>query len=167
MGARVQRAMGDMALRTGRIAGVGLMPMRDLEQVRTFLTGTGPSTLIDLPWILLFLAVFTLLHYWLGLVALIGALILIGLTFVTNRIGKKPTRELAMLTALRSGMAEGNLRHVETLTALRMRDTMLGRWQGANQHYLAAQDRLASSASELGMVSRVFRLCSCNGPFSR
>lgn len=158
LGVRVQRAMGEMALRTGRIAGDGLTPMRDLEQIRAFLTGTGPATLLDLPWIVFFLAVLTMLHYWLGLVALLGALVLIGFTYLTHRIGQKPTRELAMLTASRAGLAEHALRHVETLTALGMRDTMLARWNGANRLYLRAQEQLGRTASQLGMVSRVFRL---------
>lgn len=158
LGARVQRAMSEMVLRSGRITGDGLTPMRDLEQVRSFLTGTGPATLMDLPWIVFFLLVLSVLHYWLGLAALVGALIMVGLTYVTHRIGKKPSHELALLTTMRSGLAENNLRHVETLTALGMRDVALSRWQVANQRYLDAQDRLGRTASQLGMTSRVFRL---------
>lgn len=158
LGARVQQAMSEMVLRSGRITGDGLTPMRDLEQVRSFLTGTGPATLMDLPWIVFFLLVLSVLHYWLGLVALVGALIMVGLTYVTHRIGKKPSHELALLTAMRSGVAENNLRHVETLTALGMRNVTLAKWRIANQRYLDAQERLGRTASQLGMTSRVFRL---------
>jgi len=155
---RVQRAMADMARLGGKTAGDGLAPMRDLDQVRSFLVSTGPATLLDLPWVGFFLIVLGLLHYWLGLFALVGALILIGLTVVTHRIGVEPTRDLARLTAERSGQAETTLHHVEVLTVLGMRGAMERRWETINQGYLAAQDRLAGAAGKLGSFSKVFRL---------
>lgn len=155
---RVQRAMADLSRLGARSSGDGLGPMRDLDQVRSFLTGTGPATLLDLPWVGFFLIVLGLLHYWLGLFALAGALVLVALTVVTHRIGLEPTRDLARLTAERSGQAEATLRHVEVLTVLGMRGAMERRWDRINQGYLAAQDRLSSSAGKLGSFSKVFRL---------
>lgn len=158
LSSRVQRAMADLARYSGRTSGDGLGPMRDLDQVRNFLTGTGPAALIDLPWILFFLIVLGLLHYWLGLFALIGALILIAITALTHRIGREPTRDLARLTAERSAGAETALRHAEVLSVLGMRGAMERRWDEINQGYLAAQDRLATAAGKLGSAAKVFRL---------
>ena len=155
---RVQRAMADMTRLGGKTAGDGLAPMRDLDQVRSFLTGTGPATLLDLPWVGFFLIVLGLLHYWLGLFALAGALVLIALTVVTHKIGVEPTRDLARLTAERSGQAETTLHHVEVLTVLGMRSAMERRWETINHGYLAAQDRLSGVAGKLGSFSKVFRL---------
>jgi len=155
---RVQRAMADMSRLSGKIAGDGLAPMRDLDQVRSFLTGTGPATLLDLPWVGFFLIILGLLHYWLGLFALAGALVLVALTVMTHKIGVEPTRDLARLTAERSGQAEETLRHVEVLTVLGMRGEMERRWDRINQGYLAAQDRLSGAAGMLGSFSKVFRL---------
>lgn len=155
---RVQRAMGDMARLGGKTSGDGLAPMRDLDQVRNFLVSTGPATLLDLPWVGFFLIILGLLHYWLGLFALVGALVLIGLTVVTHKMGVEPTRDLAQLTAERSGQAETTLHHVEVLTVLGMRGAMERRWEAINQGYIAAQDRLSSAAGKLGSFSKVFRL---------
>lgn len=155
---RVQRAMNDMARLNGKTEGDGLAPMRDLDQVRTFLTGTGPATLLDLPWIGFFLIVLGLLHYWLGLFALAGAIVLIALAVATHRVGAEPTRELGQLIAERSGQAETALRHSEVLTVLGMRAAMERRWDQLNQRYLIAQDRLSAAAGKLGSFSKVFRL---------
>jgi ATP-binding cassette subfamily C protein PrsD len=155
---RVQRAMADMSRLSGKTAGDGLAPMRDLDQVRSFLTGTGPATLLDLPWVGFFLIILGLLHYWLGLFALAGVLVLVALTVMTHKIGVEPTRDLARLTAERSGQAEETLRHVEVLTVLGMRGEMERRWDRINQGYLAAQDRLSNAAGMLGSFSKVFRL---------
>jgi len=155
---RVQHAMADMARLGGKGVGDGLAPMRDLDQVRGFLLSTGPATLLDLPWIGFFLIVLGLLHYWLGLFALAGAAVLVALTVITHKVGAKPTRDLARLTAERSGQAETTLRHVEVLTVLGMRRAMERRWEAINKDYLDAQDRLSGAASKLGSFSKVFRL---------
>src|SRR5215510_7059338 len=35
----------------------GLQPLRDLDNVRSFLSGNGPSALFDLPWLPVYLAI--------------------------------------------------------------------------------------------------------------
>ncbi|MCJ2107627.1 type I secretion system permease/ATPase, partial [Methylobacterium sp. E-041] len=41
----------------GAAPGDGLLPLRDLDQIRAFLSGTGPSAFFDLPWLPIYLAV--------------------------------------------------------------------------------------------------------------
>src|SRR5262249_41400480 len=48
-------------------------PLRDLDQIRAFMTGTGPTAIVDLPWIPFFLAICFLIHPWIGYLALGGA----------------------------------------------------------------------------------------------
>lgn len=155
---RVQKAMATAALQGYRSPGGGMGPMRDLESVRSYLAGPGPATLIDMPWIVFFLAILTMLHYWLGLTALIGAAALVGLTFITNKVTAKPTVRLSAMGAYRNSMAESNLRHIETLSSLGMRARMLDRWEQVNRYYLAAQRSLGDSTATLGMVSRTGRM---------
>lgn len=157
MAPRVQRAIADASLRGG-LPGDGMTPMRDLDQVRGFLAGTGPATLIDLPWIFFFLIILTMLHVWLGVTALIGALVMIALTIATDRATREPTGRVAQLTGYRSGLAESNLRHAEVLTALGMHERMRERWGAVNDLYLAAQNQLSRSVGLLGGSSRMFRL---------
>ena len=160
MAPSVQRAIAEISTRGGQDmpGGDGMTPMRDLDQVRGFLSSTGPATLIDLPWIVFFLIILSFLHIWLGVATLIGALIMIGLTAMTDRATREPTQRLAQLTGYRTGMAESNLRHVEVLTAMGMAGRMRDRWVGVNDIYLGAQNQLARSIGLLGGTSRVFRL---------
>src|SRR5262245_42372994 len=43
----------------------GPQPVRDLDQIRAFMTGTGPIAFFDLPWIPVFLSICALIHPWL------------------------------------------------------------------------------------------------------
>jgi len=155
---RVQHAMAELAIRGRKGAGDGLMPMRDLDSIRTFLASAGPAALIDLPWIIFFVAVLGLLHYWLAITALVGALVMLSLTFLTDRITRKQVRRAIQATAYRNGMAEANVRHVELLTALGMRQRLNDRWEDINQQYLTANAELSRDVGLFGGISKVFRL---------
>src|SRR3954454_8578227 len=61
MSGRVFGAVMRLPLRS-RGAGDGLQPVRDLDQIRTFLASGGPSALFDLPWMPLYLAICFLFH---------------------------------------------------------------------------------------------------------
>lgn len=154
---RVQSAMSQLALTGRKMPGDGLSPMHDLENVRAFMSN-GVATLLDLPWVIFFLAILSVLHIWLGVTALVGAIILFSLTLFTNRAMKQPTEQLLQLSAYRNGAAETNLRHVELLTALGMCGRMQQRWSRLNALYTAAQNKLARSGAALGGLSRILRL---------
>ena len=70
----------------------GLQPLRDLDAVRSFLSGTGPTALFDLPWLPIYLAICFLFHPLIGLAALIGAIILGVITMMTETMTREPTR---------------------------------------------------------------------------
>ena len=154
---RIQRATSELTLRSGRFTGDGLMAMRDLDQVRAFLTSGGPGALIDLPWIVFFLLILGLLHFWLGLAGLVGALVLIALTFWNDRAMTGPTNDLGKAMSLRGAAAENNLRHVEVLSALGMRERMRLRWEASNRDFLEVQDRLARDGAFFASISKVLR----------
>lgn len=74
--AAVHHATVSRPLRAAADKGDGLQPIRDLDAIHTFLAGPGPTALIDLPWVIVFLFVLTALHWWLGLTALVGVIVL-------------------------------------------------------------------------------------------
>ena len=158
LASRVQQAMAELAIRGNKTVGDGLTPMRDLDSIRSFLASSGPAALIDLPWIVFFIAVLGLLHYWLAITALVGALIMLGLTLLTDRITRKQVRRATQVSAYRNGMAETNVRHVELSTALGMRQRLHDRWEGINQQYLTANAELSRDVGLFGGISKVFRL---------
>ena len=53
----------------------GLQPLRDLDSIRSFLSGLGPIALFDLPWLPFYIAICFAFHPLIGLTALVGAII--------------------------------------------------------------------------------------------
>src|ERR1700738_837655 len=71
-------------------ASQGLQPLRDLDQVRSFLSTVGPAALFDLPWMPLYLAICYLFHPLIGIVAMAGGLILVVVALLTEVMTRKP-----------------------------------------------------------------------------
>ena len=82
-GNRVYNAILRLPLVT-KTNGDGLQPLRDLDQVRTFMGSAGPTALFDLPWMPLYLIISFMFHFWIGMTALIGCTILVTLTFMPS-----------------------------------------------------------------------------------
>ena len=141
-----------------RASGDGLQPVRDLDQVRSYLSGLGPTALFDLPWIPFYLTICYLFHPLLGLTALIGSLVLVSLTLVTDRLTRAHTKETTGRVAQRNALAEASRRNAEVLQAMGMRGRLAARWAEANDSYMATQRRAADIAGGFGSVSKVLRM---------
>lgn len=154
---RVYGAVVRLPLKT-RGDGDGLQPLRDIDQVRSFLAHGGPTTLFDLPWIPLYLAICFYFHFWIGMVALAGACVLVGLTLLTEARTRNAIKAAAGFSVSRSALASEGRRNAEVLTAMGMRDRLAERWYEANRNYVAANEEASDIASGLGGITKVFRM---------
>ena len=141
-----------------RHPGEGPQPVRDLDQIRGFLTGAGPIAIVDLPWVPVFLTICFLIHPWLGLAATVGAVVLFTMTLLTERASRGPARAAAQDAGSRSIMVEAQRRSGETIVAMGMGGALAQRWTGVNDRYIAATARLSDVAGSFGSVSKVLRL---------
>jgi len=136
----------------------GLQPVRDLDQIRGFLSGLGPTALFDLPWMPLYLGICFVFHFWIGITALAGAAVLVSLTLWTEILTRAPARTAAEGGAARMGLAEASRRNAEVLQAMGMRGRLAAAWSVANAKYLQSSQRAADVAGGLGAASRVLRM---------
>ena len=154
----VHHATVTRPLRTGPDRGDGLQFIRDLDAIHAFLAGSGPVALIDLPWVMLFMAVLFALHWWLGLTALAGTLVMAGLTLWSNRRTQAGSRELATITGQRAAADMAEIRFGESALAMGMQQRLVRRTQRWDQEFIAAQSYLARTVARLGGASRTFRM---------
>lgn len=156
LGLRVFDAVVRLPLKT-RGDGDGLQPMRDLDQVRSFLSGGGPTALFDLPWMPIYLGICFLFHFWIGVTALIGAAVLVSVTILTEIRTRGPAKAFSRFAVARNALAAEGRRNAEVLQAMGMRRQAAARWQDVNNKYLSAHERASDVASGLGGLSKFFR----------
>jgi PrtD family type I secretion system ABC transporter len=138
--------------------GDGLQPLRDLDQLRSFLSGAGPTAFFDLPWMPLYIGICFLFHVWIGVAALAGAVLLCVLALLAEGRTRKPAREAGVLAASRSGLAEAARRNAEVLQAMGFGPRITAQWSAVNDAYLDAHAKASDVAGSLGTVSRTLRI---------
>ncbi|MCJ2081041.1 type I secretion system permease/ATPase [Methylobacterium sp. J-090] len=143
--------------------GDGLLPLRDLDQIRGFLSGLGPTAFFDLPWLPIYLAICFLFHPLIGLAALAGAVILALLTLLTDRLTRRPQREATRHGARRNEISDAGRHNAEVLHAMGMQQNLARIWTAESRSYLDRQRRVADIAGSLGTVSKVFRMILQSG----
>jgi ATP-binding cassette subfamily C protein len=142
----------------GRQPGEAHEPVRDLDQVRTFLTGQGPIAIVDLPWVPVFLLLCALIHPWLGMLALAGGILLASATLLTERASRTPAREANRNARVRSLMLEADRRNSETTAAMGLEGALSQRWLALNNGYLAAVERSSEVIAFYASLSKMTRM---------
>jgi PrtD family type I secretion system ABC transporter len=157
LSARVYDLVGRLPLRT-RGSGDGLQPVRDLDTIRAVVSRAGPTALFDLPWLPLYLAICFAFHPLIGVTALGGVIILVGLTLLTEFLSRRPVKSAATYAAARNRLAEATRRNAEVLAAMGMSAQLLVHWSKLSNAYLA-QQRVANDVSVgLGTTGRILRM---------
>ena len=136
----------------------GLQPLRDLDNIRSFLGGMGPSAFFDLPWLPLYLAICFAFHVMIGITALVGAIVLVTLTLITEYLSRQPAREAMSLGTRRNDLAAAGRRNAEVLVAMGMAGRLARRWSEANEKYLAGNQRASDVVGGLGAIAKVLRM---------
>jgi PrtD family type I secretion system ABC transporter len=102
--------------------------LRDLDQFRQTLTGIAAAAFFDLPWIPVFLVALYIIDPAVGVVTTIGALVLLGLALLQERI-IRPIQRDASDAQLRSyAFTDAALRNGEVVRAMGMLPTLGASW---------------------------------------
>jgi ATP-binding cassette subfamily C protein len=141
----------------------GMQPLRDLDNVRSFLSGLGPIALFDLPWLPIYLIICFAFHPLIGIAALVGAIILAVLTYMTEAKTREPTREATRFATMRNVLAEASRRNAEAITAMGMTARIAALWGEANFRYMSSQRRVSDVAGGFGSFSKALRMLLQSG----
>lgn len=141
-----------------QVHGDGLQPVRDLDVVRSFLSGPGPTALFDIPWMPFYLGLCFLFHFWIGVTALAGALLLVGLTVLTEGMSREPAKEATKIISERMALAEATRRNSEAVLAMGFGHMLGTRWNEINSRYLGNHLRLSNVTVALGTISKILRM---------
>ena len=153
---RVFDAMSTLSLNKANV--VGSQPVHDLNTVRQFISGQGPLAYFDMPYVPLYLLVVFLLHWVLGVVSTISAIIIFGLALLAERSTRGPSVAATQATTKAMAMTEETRRNAEALFSLGMKGAMRERWSKLQSEALEHQTRANDAGSSYSTFSRVFRL---------
>ena len=132
-------------------------PLRDLDQVRAFMAGMGPTAFLDMPWIPIFLIALFLFHPAIGMTALFGMFAIVAMTMLTERMSRGAARAAMDGSAQRQVLADAMQRNAEVICALGMMERFRARWAQVNERYLRENIRATDVYANLGAGAKVLR----------
>lgn len=141
--------------RSGGNAGQALS---DLTNVRQFLTGNGLFAFFDAPWAPIYLVVIFLFSPWLGVFAVIAALVLFSLAWATEVATRKPLAEAQQMAASANYFATTNLRNAEVIEAMGMLGNLKRRWLERQLKFLALQNEASDKAAVITATTKSVRV---------
>lgn len=108
------------------------MPLNDVSTMKQFLSGNGPATFMDIPWAPLFIIVIFALHWTLGVLALIGAVVMFAAAWINNQRMHKPLIESLKMRRQEQAFAIQAQRNAEAIEAMGMTGNIRRRWKSFN-----------------------------------
>jgi ATP-binding cassette, subfamily C, bacterial exporter for protease/lipase len=153
---RVYDAAFEAQLRTGSPAAG--QALNDLTSLRQFATGNALFAFFDAPWFPVYLFVIFMFSPWLGLLALGGAVLLMILAWVNQRVSQAPLKAASELSVQATQQASAHLRNAEAIEAMGMLDTLRGRWLAQHTAFLAQQNLASEKTATVSAWSKGVRL---------
>ena len=96
----------------------GAQALRDLDQIKNFMTGPGYLAFFDAPWVPAYLALIFLFHPALGAVATCGAVLLFLVALAGEMLTRGPVRRAVEANHGAYRFVEGALRNAEAARAM-------------------------------------------------
>ena len=127
---------------------------RDVDALREFITGAGVIAFCDAPWVPIFIIVCFMMHLWIGVVALVGALIILALAIMNEIATRKSLSEASGAAIAANQYVQSSMRNAETVHALGMSRGILSRWSELHPDTLALQ---ASASDRAGAIMGSFK----------
>lgn len=151
------RAAFERNLRQGD--GAAAQALTDMTQVRQFVTGPALFAFFDAPWFPVYLAVIFLFNVWLGVLASAGALLLVLLAVLNERLTQRPLAEASGLQQQSSSLAASQLLNAESIQAMGMLGVLRQRWFALHSRFLTLQNQASDTSAVITATSKALRLC--------
>ncbi|TIY08366.1 MAG: type I secretion system permease/ATPase, partial [Mesorhizobium sp.] len=135
-----------------------VQPLRDLDQLRGFLSGLGPTVVFDAPWIPFYMVVIYLLHPSLGVLATLGAAAVVLLTVVAEVVARKPAARASETLVAQRLLADSGRRNAEVVQARGLSAQLGRRWNEISHLYLKNQEQLSDVVGAASSLSKTLRM---------
>ncbi|WP_370160891.1 type I secretion system permease/ATPase [Limimaricola soesokkakensis] len=141
-----------------RLAGqAGRAGTRDVSDLRKFYAGDAVLAFLDAPWSAVFLGFIWLLHPALGVVATLGALVLLTLALANDALTRRRQMQLASVTKAHQENATRFVDAGETIGPLGMARAVFDGWRRRQAEVVAEQQALSDRTTTILAIARSIR----------
>lgn len=154
---KVFRAIVTLPLRK-TLPGDGLQPLRDLDQIRSFISSGGPAAFADMPFLPIQITICFLIDPLIGYATIFGAVVIFFLTLATDVSTRQATLAASDKGSRRLAAVEAGRRNAEVLRSLGMGSRLADRWGELNRSYAESHTTVLEKSGGFSSASRIFRM---------
>jgi ATP-binding cassette subfamily C protein/ATP-binding cassette subfamily C protein EexD len=136
----------------------GVAALRDLGQLRGFISGPGIAALFELPTVPIFLVATFLIHPTLGWIASGGALLLVGLALSNSWATRHRLIAAEQATTRALTTASGMMRNADAIEGMGMTPQLRRRWEESEAQTWRLQAQASDRVSLFAAVTKLGRL---------
>lgn len=144
------------------VARSGTLPsthsVRDVASLRTYLGSEAPFALIDMPWVIVFICFVFILHWWLGLVALAGASLLLVIVGLNQMTTHKAAAKANTAAAARNHKTESIVRNASAIEAMGMGPQVVSSFEHDNSSALKEGRHFSDANTAFAATTKVLRM---------
>lgn len=157
LGARFDAQLSGQVFARTLSAGRNGEALRDMDTLRGFLTGAQILSLLDAPWMPIYVGLVYVLHPMLGHVALLGAILLFCLGLWNERSTRTPLAEAGGELAASTQFAELSARNAEAVRAMGMLPGLSAIWRKRHDLGLGLQGIASDRAGNVAAIAKAMR----------
>lgn len=131
--------------------------LRDLVELRSFLTTSAVSAPLDAAWSPIFLGVLFALHPLFGVLGAISIALLVCCGLLTDMLTRRMMKEANQANIEAVSKIGASLRHAEAIEAMGMLPALARRWRAAQMHALDALEVSGSRSKAMASITRSLR----------
>ncbi len=130
----------------------------DVNTIRQFFSSSSIVAFFDAPWIIIYIIIIYFLSVGLGVIATLGAIILLSLAFL-NEYSLRTKNKLSNQSAAETQQFfNASLSASESIEAMGMQPQLLNEWQIKNDIFLKLQARITRRSSTIMGLAKLIRL---------
>jgi PrtD family type I secretion system ABC transporter len=137
---------------------IGSQKINDLQSIKNFLMSPHFLAILDTPWAIIFLIVLFMLHFYIGMLALLGVALLIGIALLSDKLTK------SLIEQTNEGMIKNRryldqaTRNAEVVEAMSLRINLEKTWSRINGKMQNMQEVLTKRQAVLSEISKFIRM---------
>lgn len=132
--------------------------LREFDTLRQALTGPAMLGLLDAPWVPVYLLIAFLIHPWIGLLTLGGALVIVALAWRTEVANRARLQEANAAAGRSYATYDASVASSDVVRALGLREALISGHLGDRQQMSGLQTDAGLTAARLTSYSKFTRL---------
>lgn len=135
-----------------------LAAQRDLESIQRIWASPVLLALFDIPWTPMFIGAIFIFHPWMGWLAVLGGVILIGVTILNQRYTETPLQRATAAAMMAERFAENIKAESEVIAALGMQSNGFDRWRNLRGTAMGQTIAAADMGGMFSGITKTFRM---------